>query len=187
MSRTWKIAAIGFVAAFVAVAGWFYVRERIAVSKVQPMPGPAAPKLPPGYVEPIHFGHMSSAERRDFLNADYKILWKMADLPSGVKKLLVVNGTSRLALADPGEKFEATDFIRDPELPRSRLIFAGVAGDRVFLHYESGGIAHTYSVELFQLKSPDVAVGLWKGYRGPAKDFEEMKKDVAEDDPCCDQ
>jgi hypothetical protein len=186
MSRTLKIAVIGFVAAFVAVAGWFYVRERIAVHKFEPMPS-GEPEEPPGSIAPIRFGRMSSAERQDFLNADYKILRKMADLPAGVRKLFMVKGTSRMAIADPGQKFEATDFITDAELPRRRLIFAGVAGDRVFVHYESGGIGLSHQVALFRLKSSDDAVGLWIGYRGPAKDFEELKRLVAKDDACCER
>jgi hypothetical protein len=130
---------------------------------------------------------MSSAARRDFLNTEYTILWKAADLPAGIRKLYTVKGGSRVAIADPGQKFEATDFISDPELPRRRLIFAGVAGDRAFIHYERGGIFNSYLVALFRLKSQDLATGLWSGYRGPAKDFEEMKRLVSVDESCCEQ
>jgi hypothetical protein len=97
----------------------------------------------------------------------------------------MVNGGSRVAIADPGEKFEATDFITDPDLPRRRLIFAGVAQDRAFIHYELGGIGLSYVVELFQLKSPDVAAELWSCYCGPAKNLEEMKRQVSEQQLWC--
>lgn len=60
---------------------------------------------------------MSSAQRRDFLDADYRMVRKVADLPAGIRKLYTVMGGSRVAIADPGEKFEATDVITDPDLP----------------------------------------------------------------------
>jgi hypothetical protein len=186
LSRKSKIALVGFVTAFVAVAGWFYVRQRIAVPKFQPLPSADKPEPPPGEPAPIQFAGMSSVERRDFLDANYTILRKVADLPPGIRKLYTVNGGSRVAIADPGEKFEATDVITDRDLPRRRLIFAGVAGDRAFVHYESGGFAHSYLIALFRLKSPDLAVGLWSGYRGPAKSFEEVRHLVSESDQCCD-
>jgi hypothetical protein len=86
--------------------------------------------------------NMSSIERQEFLNADYTIEQKVADLPTGMRQLYTVKRGSRIASADPGEKFEATDVIADPDLPSRRLIFAGVAQDRAFIHYEQGGTAH---------------------------------------------
>ena len=183
MSRTWKIVTIGFVAAFVAAAGFLYVRERIAVPKFQPLPSVDKSEQPPGEPTPIYFAGMSAAHRREFLNADFTILRKVADLPAGIRMLYTVKG-GRVAMADPGERFEATDVI-DRDKPRRRLIFAGVAGDRVFIHYARGGRGHSYLVSLFRLKSPDLAVGLWSGYRGPVKNFEEMKRIVSEDESCC--
>jgi hypothetical protein len=185
--RAWKTALVGFLAAFVSFAGWFYVQKRTAVPKFEPLPSTDKLEQPPGEPAPIQFGGMSSDERRDFLNAHYTIVGKVADLPAGVRTLYTVRGASRAAIADPGQKFEATDLITDPHLPRRRLIFAGVAGDRVFIHYEQGGFGHSYLVALFRLKSPDFAVGLWSGYRGPVKNFEEMKRLVLEDEACCKQ
>ena len=66
------------------------------------------PEWPPG--EPAA-PNMSSAERREFLTADYRIVRKVADLPAGIRKLYTVKGGSRVAIADPGERFEATDVI----------------------------------------------------------------------------
>jgi hypothetical protein len=62
------------------------------------------------------------------------------------------------------------------------------ATQRCLAHrYEQGGIGHFYLVALFRLKSPDLAVGLWSGYRGPAKNLQEMKQLVSEDESCCKQ
>ncbi len=186
MSRTWKIVLIGFVTAFVAATGFIYLQGRIAIPKFQPLPSGDKSEQLPGEPAPIQFAGMSSADRREFLNADFRILLTVQDLPAGIKKLYTVKG-GRVAMANPGEAFEATDFISDPDLPRRRLIFAGIAGDRVFLHYERGGWGHSYLVSLFRLTSPDLAVGLWSGYRGHAKDFEDVKRMVSEDESCCNQ
>lgn len=186
MSRPSKAVLIGLVAVVVALAALLYVRIRFAIptDKLEPVSGAnREPEWPPGDPAPIKFAapNMSSAERREFLNADYRIVRKVADLPAGMQKLYTAKGGSRIAIADPGEKFEATDVITDPDLPRRRLIFAGVTQGRAFIYYEEGGIAHSYIVELFRLESPDIAVGLWSGYRGPAKNIEELKELVSEE------
>src|SRR5690348_9612548 len=47
-------------------------------------------------------------------------------------------------LAEPGQKWEATDVISDPSLPRKRLIWAAVAGEYYVVHYERGGRGHSF-------------------------------------------
>ena len=64
---------------------------------------------------------MSSVERQTFLTSDYRIVQKVADLTAGIRKPYTVKGGSRVAIADPGERFEATDVITDSDLPRRRL------------------------------------------------------------------
>ena len=187
MSRLSKNVLIGLATAVVASAALFYVRKRFVVPDKFEIPQSSTnleAEWPPGEPLPIKFAspNMSSVERQTFLTADYKIVQKVADLPAGIRKLYTVKGGSRVAIADPGERFEATDVITDPDLPSRRLIFAGVARDRAFIHYEEGGIAHSYIVELFRLESPDLAVGLWSGYRGPTKNLEEMKRLVSKED-----
>jgi hypothetical protein len=192
MSRLSKNVLIGLVAVVVASAALFYVRKRFAVPDKFKVPQSSTnleSEWPPGEPPLIKFAsaNMSSVARQTFLTADYRIVQKVADLPVGIRKLYTLKGGSRVAIADPGERFEATDVITDPDLPRRRLIFAGVAQDRAFIHYEEGGIAHSYIVELFRLESPDLAVGLWSGHRGPTKNLEEMKRLVSKEDRdlCC--
>lgn len=174
----------------IVLGALLYVDTRLSIPtvKLEIVSADREPREPPSEPAPIRFArpNMSSVERREFLNAGYRIVWKVTDLPAGIQKLYAVKGGSQSAIADPGAKFEATDVITDPELPRRRLIFAGIAQDRAFIHYEEGGIAHFYIVEFFRLEQPDIAVGLWRGYRGPAKTLEEMKRLVLrEDRNCC--
>jgi hypothetical protein len=183
MPRLSKLALIASATVIFAMAGFLYFHMRFAVPTYKLETSIAGAELPPGEPAPIKFAasNMNSVERHAFLSADYRIVRKVADLPAGMKKLYTVKDGSRVAIADPGEPFEATDNIIDPDLPTRRLIFAGVAPDRAFIHYEEGGIAHSYIVALFRLESPETAVGLWSGYCGPSKSLEEMKHLVSEE------
>lgn len=188
MSRLSKALLFILVALVVAFAVLAYVHTRFALpaDKLEIF-NPSAnkePELPPGEPAPIKFAapKMSPAERQAFLTTDFKIVEKVADLPTGIRKLYTVKGGSHVAIADPGERFQATDVITDLNLPRRRLIFAGVAHDRAFIHYEQGGIAHFYVVELFRLEPPDTAVTLWSGYCGPAKNLQDIKQLMSEED-----
>ena len=186
MSRVSKNVIICLVALVVVSVASIYILKRFSVPRKLEPPDSTTiseyPPSPPG--TRFDSAKMSAVERRTFLTADYKIVDKVADLPEGIKKLYSLKGSTDVLIADPGERYEATDVITNRALPRRRLIFAGVAQDRAFIHYEQGGIAHSYLVELYRLEPPDRAVGLWRGYRGPADTFGELKQMVSEED-CC--
>ncbi|HJW37592.1 MAG TPA: hypothetical protein VJ420_03110 [Candidatus Udaeobacter sp.] len=63
------------------------------------------------------------------------------DLPAAIVVLCAGDGT----VAEPGQKWNATDAIVDPTLPGKRLIWAAVGGEYYVVHYERGGIAHTFT------------------------------------------
>ena len=76
-------------------------------------------------------------------------------------------------IADPGQKWNATDSIIDPTLPGKRLIWATVAGDYYYIvHYERGGIAHSYHVLVAKLTNNDSKPKLaWSAMGGPFEDY----------------
>lgn len=182
MSWFSKNVLIGSVALVVAFAALLYFRMRLVAPtdklEISISDGNREPMLPPGEPAPIKFiaPNMSSRERQTFLAADYEILQRISDLPSGIRSLYTVKGGFNIAMANPGERFEATDNITDPTLPRRRLIFAGVSQDRAFVHYEEGGIAHSYIVEFFRLEPSQTAIGVWRGYCGPAKNLADLRR-----------
>jgi hypothetical protein len=83
-----------------------------------------------------------SADNRSVLqdSARFHEVHSTSDLPAAIVALCT-GGNSRLA--EPGQKWNATDAIIDPTLPGKRLIWAAVGGDYYVIHYERGGIAHT--------------------------------------------
>jgi len=80
-------------------------------------------------------------------------------------------------MANPGEKFNATDVIRDASVPRMRLIFAGISRNKCFVHYERGGIAHSYLIALFKL-GPNEFKPLWRGYCGASKNLADLRSNA---------
>jgi hypothetical protein len=70
-------------------------------------------------------------------------------LPPQIAKMCA-DSEGRFAAA--GATWEATDFISDASLPRSRLIWHATSGTRTLVHYETGGRAHTSRLLLVETK-----------------------------------
>ena len=73
-------------------------------------------------------------------------------------------------LAEPGGKWNATDVVVDTTLPSKRLIWAAVGGDYYVVHYERGGIAHTFHILVANLAKNE-AKAVWSAVGGPFKDY----------------
>src|SRR5262245_1471345 len=57
-------------------------------------------------------------------------------LPPGIEALCAGDNAK---MADPGQKWNATDAIIDPSLPGKRLIWAAFGGEYYVVHFERGG------------------------------------------------
>jgi hypothetical protein len=76
-------------------------------------------------------------------------------------------------LAEPGGKWNPTDVVMDPSLPSKRLIWAAVGGDYYVVHYERGGIAHTYHTLVANLGKHEAKPKLvWCAMGGRFKNYE---------------
>jgi hypothetical protein len=74
--------------------------------------------------------------------------------------------------AGPGQKWEATDIISDPSLPRRRLIWAAVADEYYVVHYERGGRGHSFHVLVATLtKGAQKPKVIWRGVSNRLKDY----------------
>jgi hypothetical protein len=116
---------------------------------------------------------------RQFLDGNFVIIKNVNAFPKPVLQAFTEVGGSRPVMANPGKKFEVTDVIWDASLPRERLIFAGTLGDKCFVHYERGGIGHSYLLALFRLTMRDATTPVWGGYCGPAADITDLRSQVA--------
>ena len=75
-------------------------------------------------------------------------------------------------VAEPGQNWNATDVVTDRTLPTKRLIWAAIGGDYYVVHYERGGIAHTYHVLVAKMaKAATNPKIIWRAIGGPFKDY----------------
>jgi len=75
-------------------------------------------------------------------------------------------------LAEPGQKWNATDAITDPTLPGKRLIWAAVGGEYYVVHYERGGIARSFHVLVAKLMKNDAKPNVvWSAVGGPFNNY----------------
>lgn len=85
---------------------------------------------------------MTQLARQQFLDNSSTVIRDVRLLPRLVLEKFIEQSGSRPVIANPGKNFIVGDVIYDSSVPRERLIFAGVSGERCFVHYEKGGFAH---------------------------------------------
>lgn len=117
-----------------------------------------------------------------FLDGQFQIVTDVRSLPAPVRQAFTDPTNLRPLMANPDDKFEVGDVIRDPSLPRKRLVLAGVSGSKCFVHYVQGGRGVSYSVEFFD-SAPDRSVlRIWKGNcKNPAANIEDLRRCVADE------
>jgi hypothetical protein len=82
----------------------------------------------------------SSIEKEHLLEGQFKVIPKTEDIQANVRQAFSkITREPSFAMANPGQKFQVTDFVVDRTLPWRRLAFAGVQDDKWFVHYERGG------------------------------------------------
>jgi uncharacterized protein YceK len=126
-------------------------------------------------------GFIEKPAKEHILDSPFTEVTRTEALPASVKQSFAkITGEPSFALANPGQKYQATDFVVDRGLPRRRLVFAGVRGDEWFVHYELGGIGHSYCVLLFKVDPQNRGKFVWGGvgFHG-AKNLDQLRKMVA--------
>lgn len=113
---------------------------------------------------------LSAADRKVLQNSPaFHEIHSTSDLPLPVVTLCAGDKNN---LAEPGGKWNATDVVMDTTLPGKRLIWAAVGGDYYVVHYERGGIAHTFHILVAKLAKNDTKPkAVWKAIGGPFKDY----------------
>jgi hypothetical protein len=92
-------------------------------------------------------------------SSTFREIHSIKDLPASVVALCAdANGK----LADPGMKWEATDYIADSTLPTKRLIWAVTNNHYYVVHYESGGYSHSFRY-LVATVEMGTAKAVWRG------------------------
>jgi hypothetical protein len=100
--------------------------------------------------------HLDADTRREIASEDFHAVKKVSQIPQTV---IDAAGAARgegpnvpaLVIAEPGAPYQATDVISGPPLPGRRLVVAWTGDSTWILHYEAGGVAHTYHVAVFDV------------------------------------
>jgi hypothetical protein len=120
-------------------------------------------------------GSTAQSNAQQFFEDRFSPINDVQNLPVPVLRAFTEEGSTRLVIANPGKDFTVGDVVYDETLPSKRLIFAGVSGEKCFVHYEQGGRGHMYLVALFKA-SNDSMTPVWRGFcRGRAKSIEELR------------
>jgi hypothetical protein len=124
---------------------------------------------------------LTAAEREHILDSQFTEVKKTEAMPVDAKQAFAaITGEPSFALANPGQKYQATDFVVERGLPRRRLVFAGVRGGEWFVYYELGGIGHSYCVLLFKVDPQNRLQFVWGGAgSSSAKNLDQLRKMVA--------
>jgi hypothetical protein len=69
--------------------------------------------------------------------------------------IVVLCADQKGRLAEPQQKWQVTDVILDDTLPFNRLIWAATDGEKYVVHYECGGIGHSFRILVAILKRGD--------------------------------
>lgn len=112
------------------------------------------------------------AEDRTVLqdSARFHQVHSTSGLPSAILALCDGGGDGKLA--EPGQKWNATCVITDPSLPGKHLIWAAVGGEYYVVHYERGGIAHSFHILVAKLTKNDAQPKVvWRAGGAPLKDY----------------
>jgi mono/diheme cytochrome c family protein len=137
-------------------------------------PSPAPHEEPQKSPPPSHH-KLSATEKAHLLDGDFAIEYKVERLPGSLKSAFArLAKQPEFKMANPGEKFEATDNISDPALPTRRLIFAGISKNRYFIHYGHGGIGYHCDVVVFDV-NPEGIVSFLGAGSGRAKDLAQLR------------
>ena len=113
---------------------------------------------------------LASADRKTLQDASrFHEIHAVAKLPAGI---VATCADRNGKLADPGKKWNVGDAILDPAVPRKRLIWAATDNDYYVVHYEKGGLGHSYHLLVAGLKpGNETPTFVWHAVGGQLKDL----------------
>jgi len=116
---------------------------------------------------------------KEFISTDYQIVYKAGEIPKNVRNALFekLNGEK---IAETNEQFNAGCVIRDPKVPRRRLVFAGNSNNSCFVCYEHGGIGLHCHLIIFSVDKEKVQITFNGSYFYKPENIKQLKQWVNE-------
>ncbi len=176
MRRHLVLGAVIIAAVALVIAGYY-----VHVKLTNYPPAPSTLAVTDYSPERFH-KVLSTTEKQHVLDGQFTIMDSTEKMPPALKQAFAaITGQQQFALANPGQKYQVTDVILEPGLPRRRLVFGGEGAKSWFIYYEHGGIGRGYAVVVFR-KEPTGGVEFLWGGAGPserAKDLDDLRKNIA--------
>src|SRR5215472_5548403 len=182
---------VGIAAAGIGVLALFLVvRVRYTLRKpIPPLVSPQRVLSPEERQLILHLRTASVSDdvRAHVLDAEFKIVQSMNAGPrsctSAFESSFLTRSGDRalpgeITIANPGEPFQASDYISVRGLPFRRLAFAGLSPSKCFLYYQSGGGPQSFCLAVIDYASQKT---VWAGeYHDAARDIDELRRMMTE-------
>jgi hypothetical protein len=114
---------------------------------------------------------LPAEDRKVLLDASrFHEVHSTTDVPFAILSLCDGGGDGKLA--EPGQKWNATDVVTDPSLPGKRLIWASIGGEYYVVHFERGGVDHSFHILVAKLAKNDAKpTAVWRAVGHQLKDY----------------
>jgi hypothetical protein len=107
---------------------------------------------------------LSGVDAQRLLEGRCQLATSTAQLPEKLKAAFaMLTREPEFSVANPGEKYQATEVMTRHKLPIRRLVIAGNCSGYWFVHSEHGGIGHGYALVFFQTDSKGEMELVWGG------------------------
>ncbi len=107
---------------------------------------------------------LSEIDAQRLLQGRCQLVTSTEQLPGKLKAAFAnLTKEAEFTLANPGEDYQSTDVVIGHKLPLRRMVIAGICNAYWFIHYERGGIGHSYELVFFQPDSKGEMAFVWGG------------------------
>jgi len=124
---------------------------------------------------------LSGIDAQRLLEGSCQIVTSTKQLPEKLRAAFaMLTEEPVFTLANPGEKYQATDVMTRHKLSLRRMVIAGNCSGYWFIHYERGGIGHSYALVFFAPSSKGEMAFVWggRGFYG-ASNCAELRNAIA--------
>jgi hypothetical protein len=178
------VAGLGVLALFLGIRAWNTLRKPIP-----PLVSPQRVLSPEERQLILHLrtASVSDEVRVHLLDGEFKIVQSMDAIPRSCTSAFESSFVTRsgdhalpgeITIANPGEPFQASDYISVRGLPFRRLAFAGLGASKCFLYYQSGGGPPSFCLAVVDYASQKT---VWAGeYHEAVKSVDDLRRMMTE-------
>lgn len=174
-----RVAVVSLVSLVALLLSFRWYHARLNTEDVPPPPPLNLADEGQRHLQHFRRFHKSipQAEKEHILDGPFTVVRSTQLLPSRLEQAFTgMAGAQQFSMNNPDWTYPVTI---DRVFPWRRLLFAGLAHDKEFIHYECGMPQHYYALVVFQVDDKEVQF-LWGGMAPePATDLDDLRKKLA--------